>query len=215
MTQNRGATGDKLGSLGVRLAISRRDKREFPSPACGQKILFGHRATVSAVTTYRITAVCLGNICRSPIAEAVLRDRVAAAGLGEVVLVDSAGTGDWHIGRDADPRTIATLSAHDYDLDHRARQIAADWFADLDLVLAMDSSNYQNLQIMAAEAGIDADIRMIRSFDPVLAHLDEPHPELDVPDPYYGGDDGFVDVLRMIERAADALVVELPARVNR
>jgi protein-tyrosine phosphatase len=215
MTQKQAATGDKLGSLGVRLAISRPDKREFPSPACGQKILFGHRATVSAVTTYRITAVCLGNICRSPIAEAVLRDRVINAGLGDLIFVDSAGTGDWHIGRDADPRTVSTLLRHDYDLDHRARQIQADWFNTLDLVLAMDSSNYQNLQTMAAEAGVEADIRMIRSFDPDLMHLDEPHPELDVPDPYYGGDDGFVDVLRMIERAADALVVELPARLNR
>lgn len=213
MTQNPCTSGDKVGTAVSLGGTVRPVEQEIPSPACGQKILFGHPATVLAVTTYRITAVCLGNICRSPIAEAVLRDRVVAAGLGEIVVVDSAGTGDWHIGRDADPRTIATLSHHDYPLDHRARQIQADWFADLDLVLAMDSSNYENLRIMAAEAGVDADIRMIRSFDPELSHLDEPHPELDVPDPYYGGDDGFVDVLRMIERAADALVVELPARL--
>ena len=144
-----------------------------------------------------------------------MRERVTAAGLADVVVVDSAGTGDWHVGLGADPRTIATLSNHDYELDHRARQIQADWFADLDLVLAMDSTNFENLQNMAEQAGVVADIRMLRSFDPEFSHLDEPHADLDVPDPYYGVDDGFVDVLKMIERAADALVVELPARISR
>ncbi len=208
-------SGDKVRITGVTYGAQWAVERGNSSPTCGQKILFGHRAKIRDVTTYRITAVCLGNICRSPIAEAVVRDRVAAAGFGDLVLVDSAGTGDWHIGHDADPRSISTLISHDYELDHSARQINADWFADLDLILAMDSTNYANLQIMAAQAGVEADIRMMRSFDPALAHLDEPHPELDVPDPYYGVDDGFVDVLKMIERAADALVVELPARISR
>lgn len=165
--------------------------------------------------SYRITAVCLGNICRSPIAEAVLRDRVIAAGLGDVVVVDSAGTGDWHRGHDADPRSIATLLANDYVLDgHIARQITHDWFEDLDLVLAMDSSNYTNLQALADQAGVEVDLHMLRTFDPALAHLPQPHPELDVPDPYYGGVDGFTDVLRMIEQAADGLMTQLPARLN-
>lgn len=164
--------------------------------------------------TYRITAVCLGNICRSPMAEAVIRDRVTAAGLDEIVVVDSAGTGDWHIGGPADPRARATLDSAEYAHDHRARQIDASWMADIDLLLAMDSSNYANLQAMVAESGADVELRMFRSFDPELGHLDEPHPDLDVPDPYYGSHDGFVDVLAMLERAADALIVELPARVN-
>ena len=165
---------------------------------------------------YRITAVCLGNICRSPIAESVLRDRVMRAGLGDVVVVDSAGTGDWHRGGGADPRSISTLLANGYELDeHVARQITHDWFADLDLVLAMDSSNYRNLQALAEQAGVEADLHMIRAFDPELAHLPQPHPDLDVPDPYYGGVDGFSDVLGMIERATDGLLMQLPARLGR
>ena len=164
---------------------------------------------------YRITAVCLGNICRSPIAEAVIRDRVRAAGFDDRVVVDSSGTGDWHVGGLADPRTRATLDAADYEHDHRARQIDASWMANIDLLLAMDSSNYANLQAMVAESGADVELRMLRSFDPDLAHLEEPHPDLDVPDPYYGEQDDFVAVLEMIERAADALVVELPARMQQ
>jgi protein-tyrosine phosphatase len=165
--------------------------------------------------TYRITAVCLGNICRSPMAEVVLRDRVRAAGLEDLVVVDSAGTGDWFLGGLADPRARATLDAASYTHNHRARQIDPSWISDIDLLLAMDSSNYANLEVMVEESGADVDLRMFRSFDPQLAHLDEPHPDLDVPDPYYGSHDGFVEVLAMIERAADALVVELPARIKR
>ena len=147
-------------------------------------------------------------------AEAVIRDRVAAAGLGDLVVVDSAGTGDWHIGGPADPRARATLDAADYSHDHRARQIDPTWMPDIDLLLAMDSSNFANLQAMVEQSGVDVDLRMFRSFDPALAHLDAPHPDLDVPDPYYGSNDGFTEVLEMLERAADALIVELPARVQ-
>jgi protein-tyrosine phosphatase len=161
------------------------------------------------VTPFRITVVCLGNICRSPIGEVVLRDRIAAAGLADQVVVDSAGTGDWHIGQGADPRTLAVLDAHGYEHAHTARQITPNWFADIDLVLAMDESNYANLERLIARSGQETELRMMRSFDPGLAHLSEPHPDLDVPDPYYGGPDGFVEVLRMIERASDGLVADL------
>lgn len=164
---------------------------------------------------YRVTVVCLGNICRSPIGEAVLRDRVATAGLADLVVVDSAGTGSWHIGHDADHRARATLDAAGYAHDHRARQITSSWFDEIDLVLAMDSSNYADLRHLLDQSGADTELRMMRAFDPALGHLAEPHDELDVPDPYYGGQEGFVDVLHMIERAADGLVAELPARINQ
>lgn len=165
---------------------------------------------------YRITAVCLGNICRSPIAEAVIQHRVEVAGLTDVVVVDSAGTGDWHLGHGADPRSLSTIAANAYALDgHTARQITPEWFTDLDLVLAMDSTNYRNLMVMAAQSGVQPDLHMLRSFDPALAHVVAPDPELDVPDPYYGGDDGFADVLAMIEQAADGLITQLPARLSR
>lgn len=166
-----------------------------------------------APAPYRITVVCLGNICRSPIGEVVLRDRVEQAGLGDRVQVDSAGTGDWHIGHPADRRAIETLLDHGYDVDHAARQITHEWFDRIDLALAMDVANYENLRALMARADAATDLRMFRSFDPALSSVPEPAEELAVPDPYYGGPGDFVDVLRMIERAADGLVAQLPARL--
>jgi protein-tyrosine phosphatase len=163
---------------------------------------------------YRVTVVCLGNICRSPIGEAVLRDRVQRAGLEGLVAIDSAGTGSWHIGHDADPRSLAVLEAHGYVLDHAARQIAPTWLDDIDLLLAMDTANYQDLAKMRALSAASPELRMMRSFDPLLAGTPEPNAVLDVPDPYYGGQEGFVEVLRMIEAASDGLVSELQRRVS-
>lgn len=163
---------------------------------------------------YRITVVCLGNICRSPIGEAVLRDRIQQAGLSDVVEVDSAGTGDWHVGYPADPRAVDTLSANGYQLAHRARQISPSWLPEIDLLLAMDVSNYQDLLRLGPQ-GHGAALRMFRSFDPGLSHLSEPSEELAVPDPYYGSADGFVDVLAMIESASEGLVEQLPVLLDR
>jgi protein-tyrosine phosphatase len=155
---------------------------------------------------YRVTAVCLGNICRSPMAEAVLRARVVESGLTHVT-VDSAGTGGWHVGDDADPRALATLRTRGYDLDHAARQITPEWFAERDLIVVMDSANYRDVLDLRATAQAQTPVRMLRSFDPALANLTQPHPDLDVPDPYYAG--GFVEVLDMIEAAAAGLVTRL------
>jgi protein-tyrosine phosphatase len=155
---------------------------------------------------YRITVVCLGNICRSPIGEAVLRARLVDAGLADRVQVDSAGTGDWHLGHPADPRALATLDAHGYPHDHVARQITPDWMDGIDLLLAMDEANYRDLRAMIGGSAEAPELRMMRSFDPALAHLPEPDPGLSVPDPYYGGPEGFDEVLQMIEQAADGIV---------
>lgn len=165
---------------------------------------------------FRVTAVCLGNICRSPMTEAVLASYVEDAGLSDRVVVDSAGTGSWHVGDAADERALATLRSAGYDLDHAARQFHRDWFtpghaAYGDLVLAMDSSNYADLMAMAPDATAAQRVRMLRSFDPAMARIPDGDPELDVPDPYYGRADGFAPVLRMIEAAAAGLVVALPA----
>lgn len=178
--------------------------------ACGQKECGDYRAPMAA--PYRITVVCLGNICRSPIGEVVLRTRLVDAGLADRYQVDSAGTGDWHLGHGADPRSIDVLNAHGYEHDHTARQITSSWMADTDLLLAMDESNYRNLQELIAHSGCTPDLRMMRSFDPALSHLPEPHPGLDVPDPYHGGPEGFVHVLQMIELAADGVVDWLSQR---
>lgn len=158
--------------------------------------------------------VCLGNICRSPIAEAVIRERIQRAGLQDRVVVDSAGTGDWHIGHPADPRALATLAAHDYQLDHRARQIDPSWLAGIDLLLAMDLANYQDLLVMQRQAGTSTPIRMLRAFDPALAGHPEPSPALQVPDPYEGGDAEFARVLQMIQAAADGLVEQLGTQLR-
>lgn len=159
---------------------------------------------------YRVTVVCLGNICRSPMGEAVLKERIRRAGLADRVVVDSAGTGDWHLGHPADARARAALAEAGYHLDHVSRQIDPTWMSGIDLLLAMDDANYRNLEDMLAVASLTPDdqpiLRMFRSFDPSLGHLPEPHPDLAVPDPYFGGDDGFSASLDMIEKAADGIV---------
>ena len=167
---------------------------------------------------FRVTAVCLGNICRSPMTEAVLTAYVEDAGLSDRVAVDSAGTGSWHIGEDADPRALATLRSAGYDLNHAARQYHRDWFtpghaAYGDLVLAMDAANYADLLAMAPDAAAAQRVRMFRSFDPAMAGIPDGDSRLDVPDPYYGRADGFATVLEMIEAAAAGLVVQLPALI--
>lgn len=149
---------------------------------------------------YRIALVCLGNICRSPMAHVVLGDRVAAAGLDDRVTVVSSGTGDWHIGNPMDRRAAALLSSEGYDPSaHRAQQVRATWFAECDVLLAMDSTNLADLRELAG-AELEPDrVRLYGEFDPA-------EPGADVPDPYYGGDDGFGTVLAMIERTSGVLV---------
>lgn len=171
-------------------------------------------STLPPDAPYRITVVCLGNICRSPMGEVVLRHRLDQAGLGARVVVDSAGTGDWHIGHDADPRARATLDTHGYVHDHSARQITPNWFFEIDLVLAMDAANYADLERLIERSGQAPQLRMFRSYDPTLADLDPTDARLDVPDPYYGGPEGFVEVLHMLERAADGIVDELARQLG-
>jgi protein-tyrosine phosphatase len=160
---------------------------------------------------FRVVLVCLGNICRSPMAAAVLRDRVAAAGLAGRVSVESAGTADYHVGYGADPRALAALRTRGYDgSEHRARQFRPDWFDRADLVLALDDDNLAALTALDPGAAARADLRMFRSYDPSAVR----EGDLEVPDPYYGGADGFEHVLDLVERAADGLVAELTRTVG-
>lgn len=163
---------------------------------------------------FRVTTICLGNICRSPMAEIILRDRLSGTEIDHLVTVDSAGTGDWHVGYPADPRARETLLAHGYSLhDHTSRQIDATWIPDIHLALVMDSMNYADMQRIIESSGMQTELRMFRSFDPDLRHLAEPHPDLDVPDPYYGGDDGFRNVMDLLERSADGIIEDLRTRL--
>ncbi|MFJ5547082.1 low molecular weight protein-tyrosine-phosphatase [Streptomyces sp. NPDC093225] len=157
---------------------------------------------------YRVCFVCTGNICRSPMAEAVFRARVRAAGLDGVVEVSSAGTGGWHEGDGADPRTLDVLAAAGYELDHRARRFRASWFDRLDLVLALDAGHARDLRRLAPGAEAAAKVRLLRSYDPAA---DGP----DVPDPYYGGRDGFEECLEMVEAAGPGLLAEIRAALER
>lgn len=143
----------------------------------------------------------MGNICRSPIAEVVMRSMLDDAGLSDRIVVDSAGTGDWHAGAPADPRTIEALRAHGYDDGgHVARQFQAAWFADRDLVVAMDGKNVQSLKWLAPPDAVDKVVRL-RSFD-----LASRGGDLDVPDPYYDQGDGFERVVAMVEAGCAGLL---------
>ncbi|MFF9218180.1 low molecular weight protein-tyrosine-phosphatase [Streptomyces viridosporus] len=158
--------------------------------------------------TYRVCFVCTGNICRSPMAESVFRARVAEAGLDGLVEVDSAGTGGWHEGDGADPRTVAVLQENGYDTDHTARQFDPAWFARLDLVIALDSGHLRALRRMAPTERDAEKVRLLRSYDPAAG--DDP----DVPDPYYGNADGFDDCLRMVEAASTGLLTAVREHVE-
>ncbi len=154
----------------------------------------------------RIEVTCLGNICRSPMAHVVLEQRLADAGLADDVVVTSSGTGGWHTGDPMDERAAAALSAAGYDpTRHRARRFTTDTYAETDLMLAMDASNHADMADLAPTVEDAARVRMFRSFDPEATASD-----IEVPDPWYGGPEGFAAVLATVERTADALVAAVP-----
>ena len=153
------------------------------------------------VPEVRIMMVCMGNICRSPAAEVVLRSKLADAGLSHVV-VDSSGTGGWHEGEGANPKSVVTWEKRGYRGTHSARQFRTQWFHERDLILVMDDDNYSTLIGRAPDEAAKARIRYLREFDSART-------DLEVPDPYYGGMDGFEHMLDLIEVACDGLVAAL------
>ena len=155
----------------------------------------------------RLLFVCLGNICRSPTAEGVMRSLVEQAGLQEHVEIDSAGTGAWHVGSPADARASATARARGVALESVARQVVLDDFEEFDLVLAMDSENLRALTRLAADEEQRARIRLLREFDPAS----EGAANLDVPDPYYGGERGFEEVFDLVQAACAGLLERIQA----
>jgi protein-tyrosine phosphatase len=133
------------------------------------------------------------------------------AGLDDTVKLASAGTGNWHVGDGIDDRAGDALRVAGYDGSrHRARQFVRSWFDDYDLVVAMDRANRHFLTQLARDDEDRAKIRMLRSYDPVAARRGE----LDVPDPYYDGEEGFTLVLEMVERACNGLLDEVRAQVD-
>jgi protein-tyrosine phosphatase len=176
---------------------------------------------------YRVSLVCLGNICRSPTAEVVLRQELARAGLSGAVEVDSSGTGDWHLGRPMDPGARAELAAHGYDGSaHRARQFSRSWFGDYDLVVAMDRHNLADLRRMADRETARDRIRLLRSFDPALAgdgaasqrgggHYDGDQYDGDVPDPYHRSPADYALAFDLVQAAARGLAAQLAGLVGQ
>jgi protein-tyrosine phosphatase len=159
---------------------------------------------------YRVCLVCLGNICRSPMAETVLRASLAEAGLAEAVTVDSSGTGDWHVGEPMYPEARRALARRGYDGSaHRARQVRASWLGHRDLVLAMDASNLATLRRMADPADRDR----IRLFGEVggLGEIGGG----EIPDPYGGNEAEFGDVLDLLGAAAPVIAARLARVLGR
>lgn len=156
---------------------------------------------------YRVTFVCLGNICRSPMAESVLTRRLAEAGLSAQVEVESAGIGGWHIGSGADRRAVTALQRRGYHTVHRARQFQRADFDHQDLIIALDEDNARDLHRLAPDADAAAKIRLLRSFDP------QTDGDLAVPDPYYGTDHDFEHALDLIEAACAGLAAWVGAEI--
>jgi protein-tyrosine phosphatase len=151
----------------------------------------------------RIVFVCMGNICRSPTAEGVMRRLVEEEGLD--VEIDSAGTGAWHVGEPPDSRAKVAARRRGVTLEGAARQIRPDDFERFDLVIALDRSNLRELLAIAPDEEAAEKVRLLREFDPAADG------DLDVPDPYYGGDNGFETVLDMVEASCRGLIDELRA----
>jgi protein-tyrosine phosphatase len=147
--------------------------------------------------------VCLGNICRSPTAEGVFRHLVAEVGLSHRIDVDSAGTGGWHVGEPPDRRSTAAARARGVDLGGRARKFLAADFETFQYVVAMDTANQQVLAELAATDVRRRRLYLMRDFDPAAG------PGADVPDPYYGGEDGFEHVFEICMASARGLLAHI------
>jgi protein-tyrosine phosphatase len=155
----------------------------------------------------RVLFVCTGNICRSPTAEGVFRHLATAAGFDKKIEADSAGTHGYHVGDPPDPRTIDTAAARGIDLSRlRARRVKRGDFHDFDLILAMDRGHFTQLQAMRP-SGSRAELKLFLDYHPSIKSRD-------VPDPYYGGAEGFERVLDMVQEASQALLAELRRRLE-
>lgn len=154
---------------------------------------------------YRIVTVCTGNICRSPMAEIMLNRAFEEAGLDDDVMVDSAGTTGWEVGNPIDERAAAKLTELGLTSEtHRARKFDPIWYAERDLILALDVDHYEDLKLEAPDAESRGRVRMLREFDPSTAGT--PISELGIYDPWYGDSADFEATWQMIHDAVPGIV---------
>jgi len=148
----------------------------------------------------KIMFVCMGNICRSPLAHGIFQKMVVMEGLEEHFEIESSGTTGYHAGDLPDHRMSKTAYAHGYNLDHRARRFMPHDLESYDLILAMDKDNLADIRSHIEAEGSHAEVKLFRDFDP------EGYEGSEVPDPYYGGDEGFENVFRIVERSCKNLL---------
>lgn len=157
---------------------------------------------------FEICFVCLGNICRSPLAEGVFQALINNKGLENQIVIHSAGTGHWHVGSPPDARMQATAREKGIQLTSRAQQIQAGDIRRFDLILAMDQSNLEAMEYLCSPEMAAKKIRLFRSFDP------EVDDDLDVPDPYYGRDDGFEHVFQIVHRTCPPILEYIQSQME-
>jgi len=155
------------------------------------------------VMPVRVCFICLGNICRSPTAEATMRRLLEEEQLTAQIEIDSAGTGDWHVGEPPDRRATAAATRRGIEIGGRARRVVARDFEHFDYVIAMDRSNHSDLLRLAPSADGKAKVVLFRNYDPASPR------DADVPDPYYGRGDGFERVLDICEAACRGLLRDI------
>jgi protein-tyrosine phosphatase len=153
----------------------------------------------------KVLFVCLGNICRSPLAEALFKHKIKQAGLANKVTADSCGTGDYHIGSQPDRRSVQVAQKHHVPIDHACRQLVDSDLVEFDYLMAMDKSNHRNILFLASKPDQHAKVLLMRSFDK-SDNLEE------VPDPYYGGPKDFQEVYDILDRSLDGFIAHLHNR---
>jgi len=150
----------------------------------------------------KILFVCLGNICRSPLAEAIFKHKIQQHGLGDYFQGDSCGTANYHVGDTPDPRTIANAKKNGVSIDHLGRQLCTKDLEDYDYVLAMDQANYKNILKLTNAADFAGKVALMRRYDPL-------EKDGEVPDPYHGQEKNFQDVFEILDRSMENFIQHL------
>ena len=163
---------------------------------------------ITKESPYKIVFVCLGNICRSPTAEGVFQHLVNEQGLQSYFYVDSAGTSAYHIGEPANSKSQNKANEHGVELRSRARRFDSDDLKEFDLIVAMDRENLKNIKALDGAEIYEEKIVLLREFDPNPG-------DGEVPDPYYGGMDGFQNVFNIVKRSCENLLGDLKGKITR